>query len=179
MIQAKIILIPRSIFIQFPVSIQYVCDRPWQVIYQEFNNFCFALFFLLVSQSLQFYQQFHVFLNYNFCYLESLKTFSLSGAAYRRMQATIFVVITLLLIFITIFMRGFLFHQKTLTGLAQHSFWEFHGIPRSVLGDPQNSMQFVWESIEINQLATHQLVSHMFKSAGYIGQINQKHLAAL
>lgn len=54
-----------------------------------------------MSQSLQFYQQFHFFVNYDFCHVESLKMFSLSGAASRHMQATIFVIVTLLLVFIT------------------------------------------------------------------------------
>ena len=67
---------------------------------------CFSPFFLLVSQSLQLYQRFHVLINNDFCHLECRKTLSLSGAStsFRRTQVSIFAVVTVLVILIaTIF----------------------------------------------------------------------------
>ena len=67
---------------------------------------------MLVSESLQFYQWFHVFLSYNFCHLECRKMLSLSDASTpsRRTHISIFVVVTLLIILIAmIFVCSFPF----------------------------------------------------------------------
>ena len=97
---------------QFPTR-YLICLRPplaCNLLGIQQDPFC--PLFLLVSQSLQFYQRFHVSLNYNFCHFEYCTMLSLSGASNpsRRTHIIIFVVVTLLIILIAmIFVCSFPF----------------------------------------------------------------------